>query len=145
MTILVFWKVGNDLGIERNELDLISHEEALKKLWDNQEELDARFYDLESFTGDDAYGLHNHIGNADDFEVDYNDEVLDGGWWCKALLIPSDEVKGILLGNKEKFSVYVGGDEVNSFYLSREEAEEMAAYWRNEGYDDVKIVDMSKS
>lgn len=144
MTILAFWQVGN-AGFERGDLDCISHEEAFEKLWWNRDDLCARFYDVESFIGDDAYGLHNYIGNADDFEMDYNDEVLDGGWWCKALLIPSDEVKGIILGNKEKFSVYVGGDEVNSFYLSREEAEAMAAYWRGQGYDDVQIVDMSKS
>lgn len=98
MTILAFWQVGN-AGFERGDLDCISHEEAFEKLWKNQDDLCARFYDMESFTCDDAYGLHNYIGNADDFEVDYNDEVLDGGLWCKAMLVPSDDVRRIISAN----------------------------------------------
>lgn len=95
MTILAFWQVGN-AGFERGDLDCISHEEAFEKLWRNQDDLCARFYDLESFTCEDAYGLHNYIGNADDFEVDYNDEVLDGGLWCKALWVRSDFVREVI-------------------------------------------------
>lgn len=96
MTILAFWQVGN-AGFERGDLDCISHEEAFEKLWKNQYDLCARFYDLESFACDDAYGLHNYIGNADDFEVDYNNEELDGGLWCKAMLVSSDYVSSIVV------------------------------------------------
>ncbi len=95
MTILAFWKVGS-FDIERHTLDDVSHEEAFDILWHRQDELDARFYDMESFTLDDAYGLHQYIGNADDFEEDYNDELLDGGYWCKSLLVRSDDVRRIV-------------------------------------------------
>lgn len=95
MTILAFWKVG-DYDFERHTFDECSHEEAFRKLWENQEKIDARFYDVESFIGDDAYGLGRWLGNADDLETDYNDELLDGGHWMKALLIPSDVVKEII-------------------------------------------------
>lgn len=95
MTILVFWKVG-DYDFERHSLDNTSHEEAFRLLWENQEKLDARFYDVESFTLDDYYGLHQYMGNADDLEEDYNDELLDGGYWMKALLVPSNTVRVII-------------------------------------------------
>ena len=95
MTILAFWSVDSD--IERYDLDSMSHEEAFRILWTRRKELDVRFYDVESFYCDDAYGLQQFMGNADDFTEDYNDEELDGGqWWCKAMLIPSDDVKQII-------------------------------------------------
>lgn len=95
MTIFVFWKVG-DYDFERHSLDNTSHEEAFRLLWENQEKLDARFYDVESFTLFDYYGLHQYMGNADDLEEDYNDELLDGGYWMKALLVPSNTVRKII-------------------------------------------------
>lgn len=95
MTILAFWKVGNG-DVERHTLDNVSHEEAFDILWHKRDELEAKFYDVESFALDDAHGLHQYIGNADDFEEDYNDELLDGEHWVKVLHIPSDDVKLII-------------------------------------------------
>jgi len=40
---------------------------------------------------------------------------------------------------KARFSVWVGGGEVNDFLVTREEAEDIAQAWRNKGYDDVHI------
>ena len=94
MTILAFWSVDSDF--ERDSFDGMPHEEAFRILWENQDKINARFYDVESFYGDDAYGLQQYMGNADDFETDYNDEELDGGHWCKALLILSDDVRAII-------------------------------------------------
>lgn len=39
----------------------------------------------------------------------------------------------------KKFSVWVGGIEVNDYYLTKKEAEDLAKEYRKEGYDDVKI------
>ena len=39
----------------------------------------------------------------------------------------------------EKFTVWVGGVEVNDYYLTEEEAENLAEEYRNDGYDDVVI------
>lgn len=40
---------------------------------------------------------------------------------------------------KKSFVVWVGGVEVNDFYLSKNEAELMADKYRSLGYDDVVI------
>ena len=39
----------------------------------------------------------------------------------------------------DKYSVWVGGVEVNDFYLSFDEAKLLASQYSDEGYDDVKI------
>ncbi len=39
----------------------------------------------------------------------------------------------------ERFVVWVGGLEVLDHYVSREQAERTAQYWKTEGYDDVQI------
>ena len=35
------------------------------------------------------------------------------------------------------WTVWVGGSEVNSYLLSKEEAEDIAQAWKDNGYDDV--------
>lgn len=72
---LAFYKVDNSQQYGRHEFDYIADEpkkilEMLSKLDDKE----LRIYDM-----DDKY-------DAIDFEVDYNDEILDGGWWC--VIIP---------------------------------------------------------
>jgi hypothetical protein len=37
------------------------------------------------------------------------------------------------------YSVWVGGGEINSYYLTREAAERVAKAWRNWGYTDAAI------
>ena len=37
------------------------------------------------------------------------------------------------------YTVYVGGSEVNDYLLTHDEATELAAYWREQGYDDIAI------
>ena len=39
----------------------------------------------------------------------------------------------------KRFSVWVGGSEVNDFLVTKEVAESIAEDWRNKGYDDVVI------
>ena len=39
------------------------------------------------------------------------------------------------------FSVYVGGSEINPYYLSRDSAELIAQVWKGMGYDDVQVVE----
>ena len=44
---------------------------------------------------------------------------------------------------KEKlFSVWVGGVEVNDYYLTLEQAEELAREYELDGYDDVQIEEI---
>ena len=97
MTILAFYKVGNKLGWERDHFDIGSHEDNFRDLWKNRVALGAHFYDIESFRYDDAYGTGQHLLNGDDFELDYNDELLDdGGYWVKVLHLPSDYVREVI-------------------------------------------------
>lgn len=97
MTILAFWSVtAGGYDFERHSLDGESHEDAFRILWENRNKIQARFYDIESFDHSDSYGFFFDLPNADNFEEDYNNEYLDGGKWCKALLIPSDKVKQII-------------------------------------------------
>lgn len=37
------------------------------------------------------------------------------------------------------YTVWVGGGEVNDYYLTRHEAQSLAVYWQEQGYDDVYI------
>jgi hypothetical protein len=37
------------------------------------------------------------------------------------------------------YSVWVGGGEINSFYLTKKQAERVAKAWRNWGYADAAI------
>ena len=39
------------------------------------------------------------------------------------------------------FSVWVGGSEVNTHYLTRDNAERIAEAWRILGYEDVAVVE----
>jgi hypothetical protein len=43
----------------------------------------------------------------------------------------------------DKWSVWVGGSEVNLVYLSETQAQNMAQTWKDRGYDDVKIEKVS--
>ena len=42
----------------------------------------------------------------------------------------------------KKFTVWVGGVEVNDYYLTKKEAENLAEEYRNDGYDDVVIEEV---
>lgn len=41
------------------------------------------------------------------------------------------------------YSVWVGGGEINDYYLTKEEAERVAEIWRSKGYDEVAIEEVS--
>lgn len=41
------------------------------------------------------------------------------------------------------YSVWVGGSEMNSHYLNREDVERIASAWRASGYDDVTIEEIT--
>ena len=44
-----------------------------------------------------------------------------------------------MMENNEFYSVWVGGTEVNDYYLSLYEAQELAKEYEQDGYQDVKI------
>jgi hypothetical protein len=40
-----------------------------------------------------------------------------------------------------RYSVWVGGGEVNDYWITKKQAEYLKLHYKNEGYDDVSIVD----
>lgn len=42
----------------------------------------------------------------------------------------------------KKYSVWVGGCEVNDYYLTKAEAEDLAEEYKEDGYDDVFIEEV---
>ena len=62
----------------------------------------------------------------------------------KAMSI-NDMVKSIDESEREEvpsWSVWVGGGEVNSVYLSETQAQNMAQAWKDQGYDDVVVKEV---
>lgn len=76
MTI-AFYKVDNSLNYERHEFDQFCDrpQEVLDMLQRLPED-EVKFYDA------DKYSWQSKEPTLADFENDYNDEELDGGWWC---------------------------------------------------------------
>lgn len=70
-----------------------------EELWRRRESLGAHFYDM-----DDRYGfrgeLNEYLGSSDDFETDYNNELFDGGYWCKVVHLLPSVVKDIIKRNE---------------------------------------------
>ena len=67
--VLAFYKVDNEFGYDRHTFDSMERQEiidALAKLSDE----DLMVYDL------------NNDFDLADLKENYNDEILDGGWWC---------------------------------------------------------------
>lgn len=94
MTILVFWSVDS-YEVERHSLDNVSDVEALDILWHKRDELNARFYNMETSSYSDPFGQYG-ILNASDFEEDYNNEDLDGGMWTKVIRLDEAYVQQIV-------------------------------------------------
>lgn len=74
MTI-AFYKVDNSLNYERHTFDTERPETIIEKLQLLPEE-EVKFYNA------DQYSWQSKEPTLADFETDYNDEGLDGGWWC---------------------------------------------------------------
>lgn len=70
---LAFYKVENSLGLERHSFDCEDKSEKIMETLAKLPDGECKVYDM------DNYGWGT---NAADFEEDYNDEELDGGWWC---------------------------------------------------------------
>ena len=90
MVIVAFYKVDT---FNRESFDCCLHIDAFKELLELDSE-DVRFYAVD-------FGYHEipqgcPLRSADELEEDYNNEELDGGWWCKTLVIPTDDVNEIL-------------------------------------------------
>jgi hypothetical protein len=44
-----------------------------------------------------------------------------------------------------KYTVFVGGFEVNDYLLNRDQAESLAQEYKNDGYDDVEIQEVAEN
>ena len=75
---LLFFPVSNSLEIDRNYFDTFnSGVEILKYFVDNYEQLEFYLFNM----NEHGYST-KYWESIDEFAVDYNDELFDGGWWC---------------------------------------------------------------
>lgn len=74
--ILAFYKVNNSKGYKRHTFDAYTPETIMEMLNELKDD-EVHFFDA------DHYGWGAEPSpNLADFEEMYNDEDLDGGWWC---------------------------------------------------------------
>lgn len=79
MTI-AFYKVFNSKDFDRNTFNLVCDNRVeILRLLNQLKDDEWRTYDMNHYNSKGS-------PNALDFEQDYNDEILDGGWWC--IVIP---------------------------------------------------------
>lgn len=76
MMYAVFYPVNNNKGYERHTFDNIFDDKIVAEMLREVEGIKA--YNLESTNRSKEVGLF-------DLEEDYNDEMLDGGYWLKIL------------------------------------------------------------
>ena len=71
---LAFFKVSNTKNYDRNTFDMwCDRPQVIKEMLSELSDEELRMYDM-----DNKYDIVA-------FEDDYNDEILDGGWWCIAI------------------------------------------------------------
>jgi hypothetical protein len=90
---LFFYPVDNSQDFGRDHFDFMDPEEAattLINLKNNGECVP--FYDL------DNTHPNGRFLNMDDFVVNYNDEDLDGGFWCVKIDISYEKMREIVYG-----------------------------------------------
>ena len=69
--ILAFYKVDNSKNYERHTFDKwYDKPDVIKSMLSELSDEELRMYDMEN------------MYEVDFFQYDYNNEVLDGGWWC---------------------------------------------------------------
>ena len=78
---IAFYRVDNSLNYHRCTFDAVydKPDEILRQLRLLPEE-ESRYYDMGKATGNDM------VIDAADFVNDYNDELLDGGWWSVLIM-----------------------------------------------------------
>lgn len=90
MIILALYPVDNSLGWERHEFDCLDDDMTFKKMWEEQDGLEAHFYQM------DSKSYSGRLLNGAEFEEDYNDEYYDGGFWCKVLIVDDEFAKKVI-------------------------------------------------
>ena len=79
--ILAFYAVSNSQNYERHTFDAIQdNKQKVLSMLSRLPNEQVRIYDTEHY----GWGAVPSPNMAD-FENDYNDEYLDGGWWCIVL------------------------------------------------------------
>ena len=72
--ILAFYKVDNSQNYERHTFDCwCDNTQVIKEMLSRFSDEELKMYNM------------NNKDDVDIFQEDYNDEELDGGWWCVAI------------------------------------------------------------
>lgn len=68
---LAFYKVDNSKNYERHTFDMwCDRPQVIKEMLSELKDEELRMYNM------------GNMYDVDFFQEDYNDEELDGGWWC---------------------------------------------------------------
>lgn len=70
---LIFYPISNNMGFDRHTFDCMDDEHIFKEV---QKLENYKIYDLS------RCDRRGRVLDCSDFVEDYNDEELDGGWWC---------------------------------------------------------------
>jgi hypothetical protein len=72
---IAFYKVNNSKDYERHTFDGICNQpEKIEEMLNELPDDEVRIYDIK-------VGYDTRMPSLDDFVEDYNNEILDGGWW----------------------------------------------------------------
>ena len=94
MTI-AFYKVDNSLNYERHEFDQFCDQpQEIMDMLQRLPEEEVKFYNA------DKYSWQSKEPTLADFESDYNDEELDGGWWCIVIQEPKEQKVYLIVQDK---------------------------------------------
>jgi hypothetical protein len=55
------------------------------------------------------------------------------------------KMNGLKMSSEKRWAVWVGGIEVNDYLLTKDQAERVANFYREDGYDDVAIEEVKVS
>lgn len=81
---IVFYSVTNELDYDRHSFDFDDAIDAMGKLL----KLHAAQRAIYCLTKECQWCM-----NLKEFELDYNDEIFDGGWWCKQITLFDHEIE----------------------------------------------------
>ena len=132
--IIAFYKVGNSLNYERHTFDnLFDQPEKILEMLNKLSEEEVRIYEV------DKYDLQSKTTNLADFEQDFNDEMLDNGWWNVVLQCSLSADVVSTEGMLSIFASIIRNEHIESIWLL-----DFILSWKKKGHFESFVVDSVK-
>ncbi len=122
--LLVFYRVGNSLELDRHSFDFWQPE----SIWEKLQELP-----------EDEIRVYNCSDNMSllEFQEEYNDEILDGGWWSILLNVSLEEKKEDELDTTGLLSIMASL--IREKGITSENLLDFIKEWKKEGFFEAFI------